>query len=130
MTNYFRIEAPHPGAASTIVLPSPNQNNNQGLLSQVNVVRMMDGSRRTFVKRGGGKRLHRWEFIISRDKMEELVDFVERYRGSTVRAVWRDRKFVGKLTLNPVELRGDGRAGGWPGGEAYDVTVELVEIDE
>lgn len=112
-----------------MLLPSPEQGNNQGLISQVDVVRMMDGSRRTFIKKGGGKRLHRWDFTTSREKMEELADFVKRYRSSTCRVVWRDRSIVGKLTLNPTELQGAGRAGGWPGDEAYNVTIELVEID-
>lgn len=124
----FRIEAPYPAVASTTLLPSPQQGNNQSLLSQVNVVRMMDGSRRTFVKKGGGKRLHRWDFTVSRDKMEEMTDFVERYRSSTCRVVWRGRSLIGKLTLNPTEAQGSGRAGGWPGGEAYDLTIELIEV--
>lgn len=124
---FFRLEAPYPALASTMLLPNPQIGNNIGLLSQVTVIRMMDGSRKTFVKKGGGKRLHRWDFLISRDKMEEFVDFVERYRGDLFRAIWRDRIIIGKVTVNPVELSGSGRAGGWPGDEAYSVTLELTE---
>lgn len=124
----LRLEAPFPALASTILLPSPDMSNNQGLSAQVNVVRMMDGSSRTTVKAAEGKRLHRYDFLLSRDKMQELVDFVRRYPGKTYRVSWRDEVVVGRLSLNPVEPRGDGRAGGWPGGEAYSVTLELREI--
>lgn len=110
-----------------MLLPSPDVGNNLGLMSQVVVVRMEDGSRRSFIKVGGGKRRHRWNFLLSRDKMEEFVDFVERYRGANFRATWRGRSIVGKISINPVEMGGQGRAGGWPGGEAYDTTLEMVE---
>lgn len=126
-TNFFRLEAPYPASASTVLLPQPEMGNNQGLLSQVTVIKMMDGSRRTFVKKAEGKQRHRWDFLISRDKMEELTDFVTRYRGARLRIVWRDRIIIGKFGINPIELTGQGRAGGWAGGEAYQVTIEVIE---
>ena len=97
------------------------------MLSQVTVIKMMDGSRRTFVKKAEGKKRHRWDFVISREKMDEVSDFVTRYRGATLRIVWRDRIIIGKFGINPVEMTGLGRAGGWPGGEAYQVTIEVIE---
>lgn len=124
---FFRLEAPVPAVASTMLLPSPDVGNNLGLMSQVVVVRMEDGSRRSFIKDGGGKRRHRWTFLLSRDKMEEFVDFIERYRGATFRAIWRSRTIEGKVSINPIEMGGEGRAGGWPGGEAYETTLEMVE---
>lgn len=124
---FFRLEAPYPALASTMLLPSPDMGNNIGLMSQVVVVRMEDGSRRSFVKDGGGKTRHRWSFLMSRDKMEEFVDFVERYRGAEFRATWRERSIIGKVSLNPVEVSGQGRAGGYPGGEVYETTLEMVE---
>lgn len=125
---YFRVEAPYPALASTMILANPQITNNLGLLSSVNVVRMMDGSRRSFIKRGGGKKRHQWNWVLSREKMEEFADFVERYRGEKFRVTWRGRTIIGKVTLNPVEFRGDGRAGGWPGGEAYSTTLEMIEV--
>lgn len=124
----FRLEAPYPALASTILMPRPNMGNNLALQSEVGLIRMMDGSRRSYVKKGGDKKLHRFDFLLSREKMEELVDFVERYRGDKFRAVWRNRHIIGQLTLNPIEPSGEGRAGGWPGEEAYQVTIELVEV--
>ena len=127
--NYFRLEAPYPASASTVLLPSPAIGNNQGLLSQVTVIKMMDGSRRSYVKKAEGKKRHRWDFTISRDKMEEMSDFVTRYRGAKLRIVWRDRTVIGKFGINPVEFVGLGRAGGWPGGEAYQMTLEVIETE-
>lgn len=126
--NYFRIEAPYPALASTMLLPNAKIGNSLGLTSQVTVIRMMDGSRRSFIRRGGDKKRHQWNFLLAREKMEEFTDFVERYRGATFRVTWRDNTYIGKVTLNPVEVRGSGRAGGWPGGEAYDTTLELIEV--
>lgn len=125
----FRLEAPYPALASTMLLPNPEIGNNQGLESEVVVIRMEDGTRRTFIRRGGDKKRHRFTFDISSDKMDEFGDFIERYRGATFRATWRERVIIGKVALNPVEFLGAGRAGGWPGGEAYQVILEMVEVE-
>ena len=125
----FRLEAPYPALASTMILPRPRIGNNQGLNASVTVLRMMDGSKRTFVTRGDGKKIHRWDFDISRDKMEEFADFMRRYRGNLMRATWRSRTIIGRVSATPIEFGGNGRAGGWPGDEAYGVTLELREDD-
>ena len=125
---YFRIEAPYPAIASTVLLPQPTIGNNMGLLSSVVVIKMEDGTRRSFIKSGGGKKRHQWSWTMSRDKMEEFQDFVRRYRGDKMKITWRDREIIGKCNLSPVEFRGDGRAFGWPGDEAYESTLELVEV--
>lgn len=128
MTNYFKLEAPYPAIASVMLLPSPKIGNNVGLLSGVNVITMMDGSRRSFIQRADNNKRHRWDFTISSDKVEEFVDFIERYRGATFRVTWRNEELIGKVSLSPVEISGAGRAGGWPGGESYRTTLELVEV--
>jgi len=124
---YFRIEAPYPALASTVLLPNPEIGNNEGLLAAVRVIKREDGSRRSFVQRADGKKRYRWTFIMSHDKMEEFSEFVERYRGAKFRCTWRDDVHIGKVAINPVEFVGEGRAGGWPGGEVYSVTIELIE---
>jgi len=125
---YFMMQAPYPGIASTVLLPQPEIGNNQGLLSEVQVIKMEDGSRRSFIKRGDGLKRHQWNFTLSSEKMEEFQDFVRRYRGADFRVAWRGREIIGKCSLSPVEYRGAGRALGWPGGEAYESTLELVEV--
>lgn len=127
-TNYFKVEAPYPAVASVMLLPSPKIGNNVGLLSEVRVITMMDGSRRSFIKKADDKQRYRWDFTLSSDKREEFEDFIQRYRGSTFRITWRGETYIGKVTLNPIETTGAGRAGGWPGGEAYRTTLELVEV--
>lgn len=124
---FFLVEAPYPALASAIILPNPRIGNSLGLQSSVQVIRMEDGSRRSFVKRVGGKKRHQWTFIFSRDKMEEFQDFVRRYRANKTRVTWRGEVFVGYLALNPVEFVGEGSAPDWPGGEAYQTTLELIE---
>ena len=127
-TNYFIVQAPYPALASTMLLPSPQVGNNLGATSEVVIIKMMDGSRRSIVKKAGNNRRYRWTFVLSRDKIEEVQDFVLRYRGSSFRTIWRGNVVIGKLNLNPVEFAGNGRAGGWPGNEAYEVTLELIEL--
>lgn len=127
-SNFFRIQGPHPALASTVLLPSPRLGNNLGALSNVRLITMMDGSRRTFIQRGDSGKTHRWDFLITSDKMEELMDFIQRYRAATLQVTWRGEVFIGKGTANPAEALGAGRAGGQPGGEAYRVTFELVEV--
>lgn len=123
----FILEAPYPALASTILLPNPKIGNNYGLSAQVTIVKMMDGSSRTYITDGNNERLHRWDMIVSHDKMNEVTDFLNRYSAATMRATWRDRVIIGKAVLNPVEVTGDGRAGGWPGNEAYAITIEMRE---
>jgi hypothetical protein len=110
-----------------MLLPQPETSNNQGLLADVKIIRMMDGSRRSFIKKGSGLKMHRYDFVSSRDKMEEVIDFVRRYRGKLYRVTWRDRIIYGRVSATPIEFSGNGRAGGWPGGEAYGFTLEITE---
>lgn len=124
---YFRLEAPVPAIASTLLLPQPAFGNVEQLTAEVVPIKMMDGSTRTMVKAADNKRLYRYDFTLSSEKVEEVEDFVRRYRGNKFRVVWRGKTVEGYLTLNPVEAAGDGRAGGWPGGEAYTVTLEITE---
>lgn len=116
----FRVEAPYPASASTMILPSPDVGNNTGLLGSVIVLRMEDGSRRSYIKKADGKKRHRWTFLLSRDKMEEFTDFFERYRGDKFRILWRDEIVICRLGVNPVEVRASG-------GNSYTTTVEMVE---
>ncbi len=117
---YFRIEAPAPAIASTLLLPQPEEGNLRGLNTEVVLHTMMDGSRRTYVKRGGQNKTHRWNFRLSDAKVTEFANMVERYRGKTFRCHWRGRVIEGKATLNPLDIGGAGN-------EYYNVTFELIE---
>ena len=117
---YFRIEAPAPAIASTLLLPQPEEGNLRGINTEVVLHTMMDGSRRTYVKRGGQDKTHRWNFRLSDAKVTEFANMVERYRGETFRCHWRGRVIEGKATLNPLDIGGAGN-------EYYNVTFELIE---
>lgn len=123
----FILSAPYPAEASTILLPNPKTGNNLGLATSVTIIKMEDGSSYAYKRAGGGERTHRWDFIIAHDKMLELTNFFSRYAGVKMRTQWRGRTIIGKVSANPVEAIGDRRAGGWPGNEAYSVTIELRE---
>ncbi len=117
---YFRIEAPAPAIASTLLLPQPEEGNLRGVNTEVKIHQMMDGTRRTYVKRGGLNKTHRWNFRLSDAKVTEFCNMVERYRGKTFRCHWRGRVIEGKATLNPLDIGG-------AGSEYYNVTFELIE---
>lgn len=121
MTEYFKMQAPHPAIASTILLSQPSMGNNQRYNSQVDVIRMEDGSRQSYIRRGDGLKRHQWTFTLPYGKMQEFQDFIRRYRGSDIRVTWRGREIVGKCSLSPVEIRGTGR-------EVYETTLELAEV--
>lgn len=127
-TQYFKIHAPYPAIASTVLLPQPDVGNAEGLTAGVVVLRMDDGSTRSFIKRGSNTKRHQWAFLLSFDKADELMDLLERYRGDTFKVEWRGRTVIGKLNSAPIESNGQGRAGGWPGDEARSVSFELVEV--
>jgi hypothetical protein len=103
----FRLEAPWPSAASTILLPSPELSNTLANAGIVDTRRMMDGSMRTFIKRKSNRKIHKWDFICTQAKTYELTDFIKRYPSATYRAVW-DEVIIGKITLNPIEPAGQG----------------------
>lgn len=126
----FRIQGPFPGYKSTVIMPSPEYGNSKNLASSVQTLRTMDGALYTFIKRKRGRKVHKWEFITSRDKAQEVKAFFDSYMGNVVRCIdHEDTAHIGHMTLNPVELQGEGRAGGYPGvAEAYRFTIQLEEL--
>jgi hypothetical protein len=89
---------------------------------------MSDGSIHTYVKAKRGRRKYRYDFAMSRDKMDELRSFVEAYAGKPVKVTDQNNVIrIGYLTLNPFESQGLGRAKDSPGGEIYTTNIELEE---
>lgn len=124
----FRIEAPFPLLQTTLLLPSPNLGNSRNLAASIQTLRAMDGTVYTHAKSRRGRRVHQWTFLMARHKHLEAVEFARVYGTSLVRVVdHEDIARVGWITINPVEFAGEGRAGGWPGDEAYSVTIHLEE---
>lgn len=104
--------------------------NSKNLASSVQTMRTMDGTLYTFIKRKRGRKVHKWDFITSRDKAQEIKAFFDSYMGKVVRCYDHDEEsHIGYITLNPIDLQGEGRAGGWPGvQEAYRFTIQLEEL--
>jgi len=124
----FIVQGPFPLLQSTLVLPSPREGNQKNLAATVQTMRSMNGTLYTYVKTKRGRKVHQWDFVSSKDKGRETVEFVEQYSGGLVRVTDHEGTIhVGYITINPFELAGEGRAGGWPSNQAYRWTLSLEE---
>ena len=124
----FVISAPYPLLKTTVLLPSALEGNNRALQSSVQTLRAVDGTLRTYILRKRGRKAHNWDFLVSADKAREVKEFIRLYTGSVMRVVDNNGDaYLGWMTMNPLELKGEGRAGGWPGDEAYQITLRLDE---
>lgn len=125
----FIIQAPYPKLVSTLLLPSPVQSNNQNLQSTIQTVRSMNGTVYTYVKAKRGRKKYSWSFTTSKDKALESKEFVSFYAQDLVKIVDHEEVLrIGWIIINPLEQRGEGRAGGWgKNEEAYAYTIEFEE---
>ena len=124
----FVIQAPYPLMQSTLLLPSPREGNQKGLASTVQTMRSMNGKLYTYIKSKRARQAMQWDFVGTKDKGREAVAFVSAWAGGPVRI--KDHKEVlrvGYLTINPLELAGEGRAEGYPSGEVYRWTISFEE---
>ena len=71
----FQLQAPYPGLQTTSILPSPQFGDSESLRAEVSVKRAVDGTRYTYVKRKGGRKLQ-WTFQLTRNKALELRAFI------------------------------------------------------
>lgn len=125
----FLIQAPYPQYKTTCLLPSAEPGNNYALQATVKTLRSVNGTLYTHIKKKRGRRAFTWNFVVALDKGLEVKEFVRLYGGAVVRVTDHNGDhFLGNLTMNPLELTGDGRAKGWPGGEAYTLTLNLDEL--
>ena len=129
----FTLQAPHPSLQTTTILPNPKFGDSEGLRAEVKVKRAMDGTRYTYIKRKGGRKLL-WTFKVTRNKGLELRAFIQSYFASTVVITdHNDRVWIGKLTNNPFEFDTPSRAAPaiapMPRGETQIITIEF-EGDE
>jgi len=129
----FTLQAPHPSLQTTTILPNPRFGDSEGWRVEVIVKRAMDGTRYTYIKRKGGKKLQ-WTFKVTRNKGLELRAFIQSYFASTVVVTdHNDRKWIGKFVNNPFEFDTPSRAAPaiapMPRGESQVITIEF-EGDE
>lgn len=120
------IAAPWPTPRITITLPSPKFSDSKASEQAVSVKRSTDGTKTyTYVKSSNRKTL-KLPFVLSRMKAIELERFVKSYISAPLFVTLQDgTAWAGTLTGDPFGQRAIGRAGGWPGNEAVEVTLEI-----
>jgi hypothetical protein len=99
----------------------------------VTIKRAMDGTRYTYIKRKGGRKMQ-WTFKVTRNKGLELRAFIQSYFASVIIVTdHNERKWIGKFVNNPFEFDTPSRAAPaiapMPRGENQVITIEF-EGDE
>ena len=90
--------------------------------------RAMDGTLYTYIKKKRGRQVYLYDFLTSYHKSLESKLFTNQFSDQLVRVIdHEDKLIIGYITLNPIEFVGEGRAGGWPGNEAYSFQLQLEE---
>jgi len=125
----FVIQGPYPLMKTTLLLPSPNTGNTEQLRASVQTMRAVDGTLYTYIKPKRGRRAFQWSFLTAKEKALEVKEFIAKYAGGLVKTVDHlDEVRIGYITINPLETRGEGRAGGWGDiPEAVSFTIEFEE---
>ena len=125
----FQFLAPYPTIQTTSVLPNPRLGDGENLRAAISMKRAMDGTRYTYIKRKGGRKLQ-WTFKLTRNKSLEMRAFIQSYFASTIKVIdHNDRVWVGHFTNNPFELSTESRAAPaiapMPRGENVVITLEF-----
>lgn len=119
------IKAPYPQLNVSCALPNPKMQDSRSANQSVNVQRTMTGVMYSYVKNTGTIKL-RLPFILTRMKALELKEFIRvYYRAQWVVMLHDESKWLATLLSDPFETVTEGRAQGWPGGEAVNLTLEL-----
>jgi hypothetical protein len=125
----FKLIAPIPFNETTTVLPNPLFGDSEGATSNLNVVRSINGKRRTYTKTKDRRKLI-WDFRLTRNKALELFEFYKSYNANQIFVEDHNgRKWFGFIINNPVEIemarRGTPNRQNWPTGEQVQVTIEF-----
>lgn len=125
----FLIRGPWPAMKTTLLLPSPELTNNKGNQASVQVMHAMDGTVYTYVKTKRSRQGFYWDFVTSRDKALETKEFFREYGRDLIQITdHRDNVKVGWIVLNPLDIGGEGRAGGW--GDLEEACRFSIEFEE
>lgn len=133
----FTLTAPVPLIETTTVLPNPKFGDSEGTTGELNILRTVNGRRRTYVKSKGRRKL-KWDFNLSRNKALELFEFYRAYNSQSIFVQdHNNRRWVGFIVNNPFEIemsrRGAPTRQDWPVGEICQVTLEfegtLTDVD-
>lgn len=119
---------------TTTILPNPQFSDSEGQTSEVQIVRAIDGTKRTYIKTKLGRRKLQWAFRLTRPKALELQAFYKTYFADTVTITdHNERVWVGNFMNNPFELDSASRAK--PNiqslrGETVTVNLEFEGIEQ
>lgn len=126
----FYIQAPFPRLQTTILLPSPDWGDTDGLTSTFNTMRTMNNTLYTYIKSKDGRRKLKWTFTLTRHKAMELAAFFKAYYYSCIKITTHlNEGLIGYLVSNPFESIGIGPAPNFPGGEVLEIALEFEEKD-
>lgn len=125
----FTLVAPNPLIETTTKLPNPNFGDQEGATGELNILRTVNGRRRTYIISKDRRKL-RWDFTLSRNKALELFEFYRSYNAERITIKdHNNRQWVGIITNNPFEIQMDRRGlptrQNWPVGELCAVTIEF-----
>lgn len=126
----FQISAPFPSIVTTTLLPNPTFGDGEGATGELNIIRSVNGKRRTYIKSKNGRRKLNWTFRLTRNKAIELLEFFRSYHGNRIYVKdHNDRTWEGYFITNPFETTSEGAAKpavqNWPTGERWTVELEF-----
>jgi|WetSurMetagenome_2_1015567.scaffolds.fasta_scaffold01440_3 hypothetical protein len=126
----FIIEAPYPDIQTTTVLPSPSWGDAVEAVATVKALRAMNGKLYTYTQSKDQRKKCRWEFTVSRDKGLEVKAFLACYYLTKVKITDHDGVvWIGYIQNNPNDLMGAGHAGGFPGSEIANFSIDFEESE-
>ena len=125
----FRIAAPFEASQTTTILPNPSFGDQENLEVSLDQHRAMDGTIRTYISRGGRRRVV-WTFTLDRKKGIELREFIFSYHSTEILIEDHNgRRWRGILANNPPELRMTARWGNsddFTKNEKSEITLEFI----
>ena len=123
---YVLFQAPFELIQTSVILPNPLLDDNEGLISSLITRRSMDNILRTYVQTTKNRRL-RYTFVLNRLKALELEAFFDAYNGTSIKMLnWKGEIWRVKLITNPIDFVQTRRAE--PGGDRTDVNLEFEGV--
>ncbi len=128
------LQAPYPLLQTTTILPDPKFSDSEGLMIVVTRKLAMDGTKYTYIKNKGRRKLS-WSFRLTRNKALELRAFIQCYFASPIQVTYYNgRVWVGNFVENPFEFDTAESAGPairpLPQGEFVQIQLEFEGVEQ
>lgn len=119
------LTTPYPYINVSSILPNPKFDDSKAPELGVLVHRSMTGVLYTYVRKGE-RRIMSLPFVLTRMKALELQEVFRVYHAAPWSVTLHDGSvWIGELVNNPFAYNSADRAGGWPGGETVEVTLQF-----